>query len=350
VGDDVKAAPAQRMTLRLVRVTHTDLPATPTVANNFVKSTLFSPDGTQVLVTSCDRAARLYGCVEGRVRLRLQYECGEGIYDAAWFPSPHPAARCFVTSVRDHPLQLWDADVRALRASYVPLDHACEPASALSCAFSATGARLFAGFENRVCIFDVAEPTAEPRSVTVYHRKFRPNGVQGLISCFATQADTTYAVGSYSGGVGLLDERSDEHAIAVFHTAHAGGVTQLLFSPNGHYLFSGARKDPLLICWDLRTQTPLCRFRRQSDTNQRLQFAVSASGQHLSTPSGRQVDVYDLLHGDLVTPVPCATHEFAAAVNSVSQHPLQPVLAVGTGERKPVADAEANRVFLMAMQ
>lgn len=338
------------MSVQLVRVTHTSLPSTPSTANNFVKSTLFSPDGTQVLVTSSDRAARLYGCAEGRVRLRLQYECGEGIYDAAWFPSSHPAARCFVTSVRDHPLQLWDGDVHALRASYVALDHAHEPTSALSCAFSACGARLFAGFENRVCIFDVAEPTAQPRSVTMYHRKFRPSGVQGLISCFATQLDHTYAVGSYSGGIGLLDERSDEHTIAVFHAAHAGGVTQLLFSPNGHYLFSGARKDAQLICWDLRTQTPLCRFRRQCNTNQRLQFAVSASGQHLSTPSGRQLDVYDLLHGDVVSPAPCATHAFAAAVNSVSLHPQHAVLAVGTGERKPIADAEANRVFLMAMR
>jgi WD40 repeat protein len=337
------------MSHSLELVGHCSMPATDRKPNNFVKSVRFAPDGTQVLVTSDDRAARLYASADRRLCARLQVDCGDAIYDSAWHPSAHPGARCFVTSARDHPLRLWDADSRALRASYVPLDNAFEPTAAVSCAFSDTGAQLFAGFANRVCIFDVAAPTAAPRDITTYHRKFRPHGVAGIVSAFAIRG-AVYAIGAYGGGIGLLDQRSDADAMALFNCAHAGGITQLQFSPNGLYMFSGARKDAHLICWDLRTQTPLCRFRRHCDTNQRLQFDVSPSGEFLLTPSGNQLDVYDLVRGDLVAPAPCATRRFASAVNSVSMHPEHAVVAVGTGERQPEPlhlAPDANQICLL---
>jgi WD40 repeat protein len=317
--------------------------------NNFVKSVHFSPDGTQLLTTNEDRSARLYRCGNGgRLEMRLKYNLGESIYDAAWFPSTHEAARCFVTTSRDHPLQLWDADTHMLRASYVALDNVYEPEAALSCAFSPGGERLFAGFENRVRVFDVASPTELPREVCTYHRKTRPVGVHGLLSCFAVR-ENDYAVGSYSGAIGLFDERCDDSgATALLYSGHVGGITQLRFTPNGYYLLSGARKDDHVVCWDLRTNAPFCRFERQCRTNQRLQFDLSASGGLLLTPSGNNLDVYDLLNGDFVSPKPTISHRFEAAVNSVSLHPSRPVVAIGTGERKSSPpDAEANRVHIM---
>lgn len=36
-----------------------------------------------------------------------------------------PSTCCFLTSVRDHPIQLWDLSTRTVRASYSAIDH-CE--------------------------------------------------------------------------------------------------------------------------------------------------------------------------------------------------------------------------------
>lgn len=79
---------------------------------------------------------------------QVQFSPGESIYDACWFPQMQahdPQVRylalvaavgglivsvvasgycvclqteCFITSCRDHPIQLWDASTGTLRASY----------------------------------------------------------------------------------------------------------------------------------------------------------------------------------------------------------------------------------------
>lgn len=36
-----------------------------------------------------------------------------------------PSTNCFLTSVRDHPIQLWDVTTGTVRASYSAIDH-CE--------------------------------------------------------------------------------------------------------------------------------------------------------------------------------------------------------------------------------
>ena len=42
----------------------------------------------------------------------LEVRAGDAIYDYAWYPFMHsaqPASCCFLSSCRDHPIQLWDA-------------------------------------------------------------------------------------------------------------------------------------------------------------------------------------------------------------------------------------------------
>ena len=50
------------------------------------------------------------------------------------------------------------------------------------------------------------------------------------------------AIGSYNGTIGLFDVQRQPTCAALLNS-HFGGVTQLKFSANGMYLFSGARKD-----------------------------------------------------------------------------------------------------------
>ena len=80
------------------------------------------------------------------------------------------------------------------------------------------------------------------------------DGLRGLLSCFAFAPDypDLYACGSFSGTTGLYDERDPSHLIVELE-AHGGGVTQLSFSHDGTMLYSAARRDDQIRCWDIRS-------------------------------------------------------------------------------------------------
>jgi WD40 repeat protein len=63
---------------------------------------------------------------------------------------------------------------------------------------------------------------------------------------------------------------------------------QVLFSRDGHYLYSGARRDPAIHCWDVRGggEALYTLERATADTNQRVQFDIDPSGRHLATGGG----------------------------------------------------------------
>jgi WD40 repeat protein len=163
----------------------------------------------------------------------------------------------------------------------------------------------------------------------------------GIISCLAFNPPTSdlLAAGSYSGAVGVFDARTDEQLLLM--EGHKGGVTQVLgfwaavvagwfcrsmschelhrrvvplshpsnnppnrpsptthqkpphhstapqvmFSHDGNYLYSGARRDPTINCWDVRnTAAALYAITRDAaDTNQRVQFDIDGSNRHLAT-------------------------------------------------------------------
>jgi WD40 repeat protein len=62
-------------------------------------------------------------------------------------------------------------------------------------------------------------------------------------------------------------------------------LAQVQFSRDGNYLYTGARRDPDIFCWDVRyTSDVVYRLQRQtSDTNQRIQFDIVPYGRHLAT-------------------------------------------------------------------
>lgn len=58
----------------------------------------------------------------------------------------------------------------------------------------------------------------------------------------------------------------------------------MLFSPDGLQLYSGGRKDPEILCWDLRNPGQvLFTIKRTLETNQRIYFDLSADGTYLLT-------------------------------------------------------------------
>ena len=65
---------------------------------------------------------------------------------------------------------------------------------------------------------------------------------------------------------------------------HKGGVTQVLFGREGHYLYTGARADAEMRCWDVRAGQSLYVLQRVTPrTNQRMEFDIEPAGRHLVT-------------------------------------------------------------------
>lgn len=58
---------------------------------------------------------------------------------------------------------------------------------------------------------------------------------------------------------------------------------QVRFSRDGNFLYTGARKDRCVHCWDIRnSQEVLYTFKRNTPTtNQRIAFDIEFCGRHL---------------------------------------------------------------------
>ncbi|KAI8929180.1 WD40-repeat-containing domain protein [Entophlyctis helioformis] len=299
---------------------------------NYFKSLSWSPDGQCILTNSNDNALRLF---DTRVALQtlashdassagnadasetgpmqtsldgdrhsgdgsssmpvpvdlaesLKIHLAEPTYDLAWYPfmnSADPATCCFVSSSRDHPVQLWDAYTGQLRGSYITKDHVDQVAAPMAVAFSPDGSEVFCGFEGKIQIFSTSRPGTDCVSLSLTPSRKSRDGLKGLISDIAfgpdsAAANNIFAVASYSGSVGLYDSVSHS-PIHVFCpsrlTRH--GVTQVQLVPTTAttLLLTASRQSIGIECWDLRMMGRHCLgvFARDAQTQQRLAFDVS---------------------------------------------------------------------------
>ncbi|GAQ92519.1 hypothetical protein KFL_010380030 [Klebsormidium nitens] len=316
---------------------------------NFLKGVKWSPDGTSFLTNSEDAKLRVFDLPadtlqrpaldseveDDSVAAALTIWEGEIVYDFAWFPNMHasdPATCCFVATSRDKPVHLWDAYTGQLRGTYRGYNDKDEVTAAFSVAFSTGGDRLWCGYEQCIRVFDVARPGRE------YTEHMTVNGVTkegqaGIISCLSASPDHggLVAAGSYDRTVGIYSEAMAEQLFVL--SGHTGGITQVQFSRDGTYLYSGARKDGSILCWDVRyTVGEVYRLSRESsNTNQRIAFDIEPGGRHLAT-GGEDgcVRVFDLTTGELK-----ATHRAAPdTVNGFGFHPMLPLVATASGERR----------------
>lgn len=102
------------------------------------------------------------------------------------------------------------------------------------------------------------------------------------------------------------------------------------FSPDGNFLFTGARQDSQLLCWDVRyTSDVVYRLQRSTAaTNQRVHFDLEPCGRHLLTGgSDGCVLAFDLQTGQEVQRVQVA----GDTVNGCAVHPYLPLLAAASG-------------------
>ena len=373
------------------------LPSAGDAVENFVKGVLWSSDGSFLLTNSEDHTLRLWDLsvpllpqawgslvpgagdgqsgeepAQGPLRLMRQYKEGECVYDFCWYPHARrsdPSSCCMLSCSRDNPVHLWHAapdnftgsgdaagsDGGAfeqagpghLRASYCAYNHLDEITAALSCCFSADGAKIYCGFERAVRIFHTARPGRDCETRATAKTRGSKEGQKGLISCLAANRDgTIYAAGSYDRTIGLYSAAAGERLALL---PASSGVTQVTFAPDGILLLAGERKSTALVGWDIRcTAAPLFTCRRELNTNQHLQFDVDASSLSCATADAQgRVLVYDIreaadapdeapplqaelqLYGD----TGAGSNAEAQVVSSVSFHPYLPLLATGSGTR-----------------
>ncbi|KAK9842676.1 hypothetical protein WJX74_000538 [Apatococcus lobatus] len=320
---------------------------------NFLKGVKWSPDGACCLTASEDNWLRVFDLPpealataeqeagpSGRARPGednlapcLRMHEGETIYDYSWWPrmqASEPATCCFATTSRAHPVHLWDACTGQLRATYRAYDAVDEVTPAASVAFSPDGAAVWAGYNRTIHAWDVGRPGRD-YSTIVTHRK-RQDGQPGIISCISfSPSGDLMAAGAYSGVAALYDPRSLEMLMTL--SGHSGGITQVMFSKDGNYVYTGARKDCCIHCWDVRnSQEVLYTIQRNTpSTNQRIAFDIEPCGRHLvSGNESGELEAFDLRDGTLV-----GSHRVAEdTVNGFSFHPCLPLAAIASGQRR----------------
>ncbi|CAL0331421.1 unnamed protein product [Lupinus luteus] len=319
---------------------------TPSNPNNFLKAVKWSPDGSSFLTTSDDNTLRLFSLPGSESDVPVDFSGddsyaanlvmheGESIHDFCWYPytsASDPVTNVFATTTRDHPIHLWDATSGELRCTYRAYDAMDEITAAFSVAFNPAGTKIFAGYNKCIRMFDLHRPG---RDFELYSTvKDKKEGQTGVISsiAFSPSHTGTLALGSYSQTTAIYREDNME-LLYVLH-GQEGGVTHVQFSRDGNYLYTGGRKDPYIMCWDLRNTVDCVYklYRASENTNQRILFDIDPSGQHLGT-GGQDgfVHLYDLQTGQWVSGFQAALD----TVNGFSFHPFLPHAVTSSGHRR----------------
>ncbi|KAI8371379.1 WD40-repeat-containing domain protein [Radiomyces spectabilis] len=333
-------------------------------ANNFFRNAKWSPDGTCLLTNSEDDVVRLFNMPPGLygspsediepLEPILGIRGGETIYDFAWFPSMSihdPATCCFLTSVRDHPVRLWDVTTGEIRASYCVIDHRERFIGPNVVAFNLDGSKIYCGYENMIEVFDVQREGQESTKLPTIPSRRSKQGQKGIISCldFSPDYGGLYACGSYSQSIGIYDETNNELCLKL--TGMQGGVTQVKFSPDGSLLFSASRQSDAILCWDIRnTANILYELPRPGKTNQRITFDIAASGKVLVTgDQDGHIRFYDLEIGaseeedDETRPRLLRSFDGHQDITScVTFNPVYPYIASTSGQRKFTVPEESS--------
>ncbi|XP_044462010.1 telomerase Cajal body protein 1 [Mangifera indica] len=334
---------------------------TSLIANNFLKGIKWSPDGSCFLTNSEDNTLRVFSLPDNEggydinacssaneqdsYDANLVVREGEPAYDFCWYPymSASDPVRCvFASTTRDHPIHLWDATSGVLRCTYRAYDAVDEITAAISIAFNPAGTKIFAGYNKSIRVFDIHRPGRD----FVQYSTLQGNkeGQAGIISGIAFSPSHTglLATGSYSQTSAIYREDNME-LLYILH-GQEGGITHLQFSKDGNYLYTGARKDPYILCWDVRKAVEVVyKFYRSSEyTNQRILFDIDPSGRHLGT-GGQDglVHIYDLQTGQWASGFQAA----ADTVNGFSFHPFLPMAASSSGHRRFELPDEGNEDF-----
>ncbi len=211
------------------------------------------------------------------------------------FDLQDPSTTLLLCSLPDHPIRLHSALSSELVASY-PLVNATTEAyiSPHSLLFTGDGRNFISGSSSQLAMFDVSRPgngpsshfqTAPSRRASKTHGSI---GMKGIVSALSIeQASNVLAAGTFSRHVGLYDAAGKGECLGVFKLdgneadsrIRGRGITQLMWSPCGRYLYIVERHSRGVMVYDIRKTGQLLSWAegRKAETNQRLRIDISNS-------------------------------------------------------------------------
>ncbi|KAL1852583.1 hypothetical protein Plec18170_005714 [Paecilomyces lecythidis] len=279
---------------------------------NYSKSADWSPDGTTIITNSADNHIRTYILPPDLLEERESphelspystLPSAEPIYATDIYPYyslQDPSTTLFLSSVRDHPIRLTSALAPTTAATYSLINPTTEafitPHSIL---YPSTlgGTHFLTGSDSLICLFDVSRPGSDgPVSMMPTIPSKRKQivgggvGMKGIVSALAVNpsGDGILAAGTFTRHLALYSSNGSGELIGTFSVArteadrhiNGKGITQLLWSPCGRYLYVVERKSHGILMYDIRVTGQLLGWLqgREAFTNQRLKADVVAAG------------------------------------------------------------------------
>ena len=193
-----------------------------------------------------------------------------------------------LSSIRDHPIRLNSALTSHMVGTYPLVNPTTEAyISPHSLLFSKGGTRFAAGTDSLVCVFDLSQTGDGPlTSVRTGMRKSRGvagsgMSMRGIVSALAVdESSGILAAGTFTRNVGLYAAEGQGECFGVFHVhgtdadelIRGSGITQLIWSPCGRYLYIAERNSDGILVYDIRKTGKLLSWvqGRNAMTNQRL--------------------------------------------------------------------------------
>ncbi|CAG8934464.1 unnamed protein product [Penicillium salamii] len=356
--------------------------------SNWFKGAEWSPDGTTLLTDSADHSIRTWILPPDLLEKQSVHQLSpystlpsaEPTYAMAIYPFfnlQDPSTTLFLSSVRDHPIRLSSALAPTPMGSYSlvnPMTEAFISPHSMIYPSTLGGTHFLTGSDSLICLFDVSRPgTQGPVSSMPTIPSKRKQivgggvGMKGIVSALAVSpsGDGILAAGTFTRHVGLYNSNGSGESLGTFSIAKTEanrdiggrGITQLVWSPCGRYLYVAERKSDGVLVYDVRvTGQMLGHLRgRKALTNQRMRIDVVPSGPDGShevwaggtdgfmrvwrspeySAGGQDPDAEFKVH-DGECPLgwlECAMLTQKDAVTSAIFHPLANVVATSSGQR-----------------
>ncbi|CAG7922309.1 unnamed protein product [Penicillium olsonii] len=278
---------------------------------NWFKGAEWSPDGTTLLTDSADHSIRTWILPPDLLESQSVHQLSpystlpsaEPTYATAIYPFfnlQDPSTTLFLSSVRDHPIRLSSALAPTSMGSYSlvnPMTEAFISPHSMIYPSTMGGTHFLTGSDSLICLFDVSRPgTQGPISSMPTIPSKRKQivgggiGMKGIVSALAVSptGDGILAAGTFTRHVGLYNSNGSGESLGTFSIAKTEansdiggrGITQLVWSPCGRYLYVAERKSDGVLVYDVRvTGQMLGHLRgRKALTNQRMKIDVVSSG------------------------------------------------------------------------
>ncbi|KAF9893257.1 hypothetical protein FE257_011687 [Aspergillus nanangensis] len=338
---------------------------------NYFKGAEWSPDGTTLLTDSADHHIRSYilppdlleeNSVPHQLSPYSTLPSAEPTYATAMYPFfslQDPSTTLFLSSVRDHPIRLASALAPTSLASYSlvnPMTEAFITPHSIVYPSTLGGTHFLTGSDSLICLFDVSRtgsdgPVTWMPTIPSKRKQIVGGGVgmKGIISAMAVNpsGDGTLAAGTFTRHVGLYGANGSGESLGTFSVAkteankHIGGrgITQLLWSPCGRYLYIAERQSDGVLIYDIRVTGQLLGWLqgRKALTNQRMKIDIVATGASHEVWAGGTDGLMRMwrdpaqIAGGQDPTWECKVHD--DAVSSTVLHPMGTIAATTSGQR-----------------